>query len=82
MKIATDVCRGVIAMVVMFRSGVARESVLVNRFGVVTMLVRISVLVSRRGRRDADLMDGLVCHCHHARLQRSQEDQRERKRGA
>ncbi|MBX3572334.1 MAG: hypothetical protein KF694_08270 [Mesorhizobium sp.] len=82
MKIATDVGRRLIAMVVMFGSGTARESVLMNRFAVVTMLVRIGVLVSRRGRRDADLMHGPVRHRHHAGLQRSQENERERKRGA
>jgi hypothetical protein len=80
-KIATDVGRCLIAMVVMFRSGIARESVLVNRFGVVTIVTgTMSVVISGTGR-DADLMHGPVRHCHHAGLQRSQENERERKRG-
>lgn len=68
-------------MVVVSGSPFARGNVLVNPKAVVTMLVRISVLVGCRGSRDADLMGGLVCHCHHARLQRGQENERERKRG-
>ncbi|MCO5161013.1 MAG: hypothetical protein M9939_07745 [Mesorhizobium sp.] len=81
MKIATDVRRGLIAMVVMCRSGIARESVLVNRFGVVTIVTGMMSVVISRGGLDADLMHGPVRHRHHAGLQRSQENERERKRG-
>lgn len=82
MKIATDVRRCLITMVVVFRSAFAHQRVLVNRAGVVTILCRMmSVLVSRRGRRDPNRMHGLFRHRHHAGLQRSQENERERQRG-
>ena len=81
MKVATDVRRCLITMVVVSGSPFAWGNLLVNPSAVVTMLVRVSVLVGRRGSRDADLMDGLVRHRHHAGLQRSQENERERQRG-
>lgn len=52
-----------------------------NRFGVVTIVTGMMNVFISRGGRDANLMHGPVRHRHHGGLQRSQENERERKRG-